>query len=467
MHLGYARVSTAEQNLDLQLDALEKAGVGKEAIHVEKRSGAKRLHELEKVTALLQQGDSLTAWKLDRLGRSAPEVLATVRGLVERGVTVRTLKDAVVIDPGSGMGRFWLTMLAAQAELERDLMIERVKAGRQAARARGKHLGAARLYGFEAKPDEHGTFRVIQQEATIIEEVAARVLDQETLSAIVRDLRIRKIPTSRGKDWTITAVRRLLQNPRIQAIVGDAAYQGLLRVFSDAKYRQRLGRPAQHLLSGIVTCSCGQKMYVSSRSTFGNPCYRCFTNTKVGNCGRVQVSANELENYVTEATIKWLSGPGLATVRARIAAQDADLSRIQKQIQVDEQLLEDTAREAGSLGLSPTVLAAYIRPIEARLTANRARLKRAPALAVLADIPTTRKQLEKAWESWDINRQRQVLKAAITSLTVSPTQQRGPVFDVDRVKLTFVSDIPPFDRVYATEQANGNVINRVARDLTE
>lgn len=64
-------------------------------------------------------------------------------------------------------------------------------------------------------------------------------------------------------------------------------------------------------------------------------------------------------------------------------------------------------------------------------------------------------ELEAAWETWDMDRKRSVLKAAIAELKVYPTTSRGPVFDEDRVKLTFVSDVAPFDRVWATEQANG------------
>jgi DNA invertase Pin-like site-specific DNA recombinase len=468
MDLGYARVSTTEQNLDLQRDDLIRAGIPKESIHVEKRSGAKRLHELEKVTALLGQGDSLTAWKLDRLGRTALEVLGTVKSLIERGVIVRTLKDSVLIDPGSAMGNFWLTMLAAQAQLERDLMIERVKAGRQAAKARGKFVGSARLYGFESKPDEQGNFQTIPAEAAVLQEITRRVLDGASLSALVRDLRTRAIPTSLGKQWTPNGLRRVLENSRMAQILGPATHLQLLRVFANPQYRKQQGRPSQHLLSGIVTCAlCKHRMYVVSRSKHGNPIYRCRHNAKVGTCGKVQISAPELERFVVADTIAWLAGPGLARVKQRIAAQDADLARIQAEVSRDETLLETAAREAGEAGVSLTVLRSYVEPIETRLQANRGRLKRVPALAVLQDIPTIRIDLQERWQEWSLEKKRAILKASIASLKVFPTEHRGPGFDEDRVKLVFVSDVEPFSRPWATEEANGGLLNQVAKELGE
>jgi DNA invertase Pin-like site-specific DNA recombinase len=467
MNLGYARVSTEEQHLDLQLDDLTRAGIRPEDIKVEKRSGAKTLTVLKRTTALLQQGDSLTVWKLDRLGRTVIAVLSTIRELVERGVTVRSLKDSVVIDPSSAMGKFQLTLIAAQAELERDMIIERTKAGMAAAKARGKFTGGPRLYGFAKQPDEHGKFPIVQQEADVLKDVADKLLSGKSMGWIVKQLRERDIRTARGGTWQVTSLRRVLINPRSEAILGTKQYQDVLGVFADPKYRKTLGPPSEHLLSGIVRCQCGQRMYVSARKG-GKSRYTCYSNVAVGNCGQVHVAAHLLEDYVTRETIKWLAGPGLAKVRQRIMAQDADLAAISAKIHTDERLLEEAARQAGEEGTPFAQLRAYAKPIEDRIRANRERLRRAPGLAALQDIPTTRKALEAAWPTWDMDKKRSVLKASIARLVISPTSSRGPVpFDERRVDLRMVSHHPQFWPAWATEEESGVLLDQVARDLDQ
>lgn len=138
MLIGYARVSTDDQNLDLQADALKKTGC--EQLFTDQVSGAAAVKTgLEAALAYLREGDTLVVWKLDRLGR-------TVKGLVEladllnsRGIQFRSLTDS--IDTSTAAGRFFFHMMAALAEMERDLIRERTTAGLAAARARGRKGG--------------------------------------------------------------------------------------------------------------------------------------------------------------------------------------------------------------------------------------------------------------------------------------------------------------------------------------
>lgn len=137
---GYARVSRIDQNPDLQIDALRKAGVEDEHLVVEHISGTRADRPgLTRLLAGLVTGDSLTVWRLDRLGRSTTHLLTTVRDLDARGVTFRSLSDPV--DTGTAGGRLILTVFAALGEFERELLIERTMAGLQAARERGVRLG--------------------------------------------------------------------------------------------------------------------------------------------------------------------------------------------------------------------------------------------------------------------------------------------------------------------------------------
>ncbi len=136
--IGYARVSTDDQHLDLQRDALTKAGCG--VIYEEKASG-KSADRPELVQALraLRQGDTLVVWRLDRLGRSLHDLVHIVTDLERKGVGFESLTER--IDTTSATGKLTFHLFAALAEFERNLIRERTHAGLVAARARGRKGG--------------------------------------------------------------------------------------------------------------------------------------------------------------------------------------------------------------------------------------------------------------------------------------------------------------------------------------
>jgi len=138
MLVGYARVSTTDQNLDLQTDALQAAGC--ERLLTDTVSGAKV--DRPGLTAALtacRTGDTLVVWKLDRLGRSLQHLVETVRDLGDRGVGFKSLQEN--IDTTTSGGRLIFHIFASLAEFERDLIRERTNAGLSAARARGRKGG--------------------------------------------------------------------------------------------------------------------------------------------------------------------------------------------------------------------------------------------------------------------------------------------------------------------------------------
>jgi DNA invertase Pin-like site-specific DNA recombinase len=138
MLIGYARVSTTDQHLSLQTDALHAAGC--EQLYTDTVSGA--TVDRPGLTAALstcRSGDTLVVWKLDRLGRSLPHLVETVRDLVARGVGFRSLQES--IDTTTSGGKLIFHIFASLAEFERDLIRERTNAGLSAARARGRNGG--------------------------------------------------------------------------------------------------------------------------------------------------------------------------------------------------------------------------------------------------------------------------------------------------------------------------------------
>jgi DNA invertase Pin-like site-specific DNA recombinase len=141
MLIGYARVSTQDQNLDLQIDALTKAGCKK--LFQEKTSGSRAARpEFSKALEALREGDTLVVWKLDRLGRSVKNLVDLVGELHKQGVQFKSLTD--VIDTATPSGRFFFHVMASLAQMERELIIERTRAGLEIARKLGRKGGRKR-----------------------------------------------------------------------------------------------------------------------------------------------------------------------------------------------------------------------------------------------------------------------------------------------------------------------------------
>lgn len=148
MKIGYARVSTQEQELALQLDALEKVGCGK--VFQEKMTGTKKDRpQLQKMLEHLRDGDVVVVWKLDRLARSLQDLVSLVNLINEKGASLQSLNDQ--IDTSSAQGKFTFHIFAALAEFERDIISERTKAGLAAARARGRVGGRPKGLSKEAQ----------------------------------------------------------------------------------------------------------------------------------------------------------------------------------------------------------------------------------------------------------------------------------------------------------------------------
>jgi DNA invertase Pin-like site-specific DNA recombinase len=145
MLVGYVRVSTADdrQSTDLQRDALRSAGVDERNIHEDRASGARDDRPgLKTCLDYLHAGDVLIVWKLDRLGRSLPHLIEIVTALRERGVGFRSLTES--IDTTTPMGEFLFHIFGALAQYERSLIRERINAGLEAAKRRGRHGGRPR-----------------------------------------------------------------------------------------------------------------------------------------------------------------------------------------------------------------------------------------------------------------------------------------------------------------------------------
>ncbi|HEM7850989.1 recombinase family protein [Burkholderia multivorans] len=187
--IGYARVSTFEQTLDLQRDALNAAGAV--SIYEDKASGKSADRpELQHCLKALRDGDTLVVWRLDRLGRNLQDLIRIVNELEGRGIKFRSLKES--IDTTGPAGKLVFHMFAALAEFERELIRERTLAGLDAARARGKKGG--RPESLDAK-----------QQQAVLAMMASRVM---SIAEIARQFNV-----SRSTLYNIQAANRLRANP--------------------------------------------------------------------------------------------------------------------------------------------------------------------------------------------------------------------------------------------------------------
>lgn len=160
MKVGYARVSTREQNLDLQIKSLKEAGCSE--IYQEIASGAKNDRPvLYKVLLNLRKGDTLIIWKLDRLGRSLGHLVKIVNDLLDKKIFIISLNDS--IDTTTAQGKFTFNIFASLAEFERDLIRVRTLAGLDAARARGKQGGRPKGLSRSAKEKAYAAETLIKK----------------------------------------------------------------------------------------------------------------------------------------------------------------------------------------------------------------------------------------------------------------------------------------------------------------
>ena len=166
--MGYARVSTAEQDLSLQIEALRHAGCRDERIFRDTASGARTARPgLEACFQALAPGDTLVVWRLDRLGRSMTHLVTIIEALLGRQVGFRTLCDGA-IDTTTASGELVFHIFSALAQFERRLIQERTRAGLAAARARGKHGGRTPRHADEPRVRTAYTM-YIDQRLTITE----------------------------------------------------------------------------------------------------------------------------------------------------------------------------------------------------------------------------------------------------------------------------------------------------------
>ncbi|MEX2623370.1 MAG: recombinase family protein [Acidimicrobiia bacterium] len=384
--------------------------------------------------------DAVLVVDQDRLTRHPAELESFIALADRLGVALANVSGD--IDLSTSDGRFRARILGAVARQESEKKSERLKRQRDQHARLGLAHGGIRRFGYRpVRENGAAVLELVEAEAALIREATSRFLAGESLSQIALDWNRQKIPTVTGSTWRVTTLRTLLTGPHLAGlrvhrgeIVGNANWPAVLdretwervgAVLGDPRRAQK-GRPAAHLLTGLVKCGkCGASVY-SGRRPDGSRRYTC--NFEAGRgCGRISVVAEPLEAHVSAYVLSALDSPQMAEALA--SAPDVDRSAVARQIEEDEGRLEALARDHYAEGIiSKREYLAARESIEARLAGSRRQI----VTATPATLPAG-EDVRKLWASADVSTRRAIIALVVESVVIGPGTPGRKAFDPTRV----------------------------------
>lgn len=380
--------------------------------------------------------EAVVVWKLDRLSRQPGQFEAVVSACERAGARIVSVHESADMTSPAGLAMMRVGMAFAALESETiSLRTRRAKA--EAAEQGEPNGGGLRPYGLTQ--DKRS---IVEPEAALIREAAARVLAGEGVTTIAKDWSRRGVKTSRGNEWAVTALTRMLRNPRLAGrrvhkgrVIPSDVIPAILE--PDVAERVRLAlaprgdgfvrRP--RALSGLVRCGlCGEQMKVKHRQS-GSPLYRCFKTPGSPACGSLVVSAGPLEALVGALLAGFLNAPDLADAMG--GSEAAELAR---QIGREEAKREALVHDHYVTGLVSRRdfmgAAARLDDTIRRLTGDLNRLRRRDLLADLQPGET----VLSAWADRPVHWRREIAGALIDHVSIARAAMKGRhIFDPDRV----------------------------------
>lgn len=411
------------------------------------RRGAER-PDYERLLADIRAGKVTTViiWKIDRVARRLVEFMRFQQTCDKHGVTVLSVNDPY--DTSTPIGRAIVQILAVFAELESATIALRVKSAKESAAAAGtQHGGGRPRFGYHRPRfnEDRGpapcptcgsyeTSGLCLPAAEAIRDAAARVLAGESYGTIVADWTARGLLTDVGKPWTVRQVSSLLRRPHLAGlrvhrgeVVGTATWEPILdRTTHEALTTLRRGpslapRRTYLLTGGTVACGregCGGPLRGSGEK--GQRAYRCWGPPKGEGCGRLQVMAEPLERFVTDATLGALARPEVRrALRAGVSTSGDEEREVLTALADAEGRLIELGHEYGrGLLPMPALIAATATAQEEIDTLGR-RAKRLATQRALLDIPED--NIEGEWFNRDLTWRAAIIRALFeTPLLVLP-----------------------------------------------
>jgi site-specific DNA recombinase len=456
--------TSTEQQLRLCLDYAKRQGwtVPKRHIYDEGAgvSAYRRDSPRTKFDALLaalerREVDGLLVWKLDRATRNSKDT-GRLAELHDDGAQVASVTEGAM----TGMMLEWMGLVAKQQS--RDISTNSRRGKESLALAGRPSGGGRRRFGFEKDQTT-----IIQHEAEQLRAAAGDIISGVGVNTICRRWNDAGKRMADGKSlWQPTALRRVLLQPRtaglrghggqgmevmvdangqpvtlkdqhgrdVEKILDVATWTRLRAVLLDPA-RRRGGHPVQRMLSGLPVCrSCGKGRFYG-RLKDGKPTYVC-SSKNIGCFSRIDGAG--LDSYVTRAALDWLCGDGLVKARQQLAQGEADHEAVRAALAAAEARLTELADAYSAEDISMPEWLRARAPIERDIKKHREKLEQVPRLAVVADLPSTKRKLTAAWKRMSVAEQRAILSAIVSRLEVGPGVSGRHGFDEERVLLVFV-----------------------------
>ncbi|TFV65434.1 UNVERIFIED_ORG: recombinase family protein [Bacillus sp. AZ43] len=399
----------------------------------------------KRMVADLRDGlrDAVVVYNLDRLTRRPMELEQFAETCQAAGV--RELATVTVdIDLGNDDGLFMARMFAAWAAKESGRRSARVMRKMQANAAEGRpHGGNRRPFGYE-----NDRITVRQDEAEIIRQLVARYLAGESLRSLCMWLEDNGVRTTTGVQWHSPSLRGVLKSGRIAGlrehhgeIIGPAIWDAIItpaqrdRVLARMADQAVTGRrsPRRYLLSGLLRCGkCGGKLYSSPRGDRRR--YVCISGPDHGGgCGRLTVTAEPLEQMLTEAILQRLDSPALADA---MSGKDGDslAAALSDGLAADQSQLDELADMFGKQEISAREWRVAREPIERRKNERQRQLRTMTQTDALAGLPGNGSQLRDQWPTLNLTRQAAIVSAILDHGIVDPGQSGSRALDPARVR---------------------------------
>jgi DNA invertase Pin-like site-specific DNA recombinase len=400
----------------------------------------KRRKGYEAALAMLSdhRATMLVAWHVDRITRQPKELEALIDLIESTRAKVATV-TAGEYDLSTSAGRMAARIVGAVARGESEHKSERAKSKHRELAERGLGRGGGRRpYGYSADGE-----KLVDSEARVLRRCAERILDGETLHAVIADLNRREVPTTTGAPWSTTVLRRMLLAPRLAGlrahngerpvkaswspILSERDHERLVLVLTDPRRRTTSETPQRYLLTGLVACGrCGTRLVGQPQR--GHRTYVCVKSA--GGCGRMRITAEPVEDLVAGAVALALDAPTLADT---VAAMTDDSGPFEALAAIDARLGE--LGEAFAAGeINRTVLAAGVRRLAAERDALADKVRSGVRGRVLGLVGA---DLGAAWPTLSPDRQRAVLDAVLDKVTIAPATPGIHRFEPERVGLAW------------------------------
>lgn len=384
----------------------------------------------------LQTGivDGLVAYHSDRLYRQPSDLERLINVIESASVPIAVVAEGD-IDLSHATGRGLARVIGSFNRMQSERSSERIRRKHLELAQAGRPTGGARAYGYE-----RDGMTIVDDEAEIIHELAARLLAGESTTTLASELNARSVPSAQGGRWYASTLTTVMNGPRIAGLrqhhdsIYPAAWPAIIAMETHTALKRRLEprpgrrRPTKHPLSGglLVCGNCATPMAGTHRK--GKAVYIC-NGTKVGGCGSLSRQAKKLEAHVLSEVLNRVDGPALAEALAE--PDDLDLRQAEEDLEaVDERLA--VLAESWACGELTEI---EWRAARRRLTDERDRLVRVVHITDRPELDAG--VLEAAWPDLNTQQRRAVLGEVIERIVVHRAKPSGRTFDPSSVQIVW------------------------------